>query len=1049
MRPHPARRQRLVLWGVLLLAIVVGAAGLYATHQRVLPALTCTRCHAIGITQEAVMRTSGSPFTGPDVCEPCHAQIYHRWTRSEHCRAMMRPGPTTVFSEFSPDTVRYSYRGFNTKMVSKPDGYFMVAPGEDGVARPYKIDLVVGIRDQQGFLTKFPDGRYQVLPSAYDMLNQTWFDATEGLVRSDHPLNPSDQYYWTSRFRSWNRECFNCHLSGMEKNYDPATDTYNTAWRDLGIDCEACHGPGLAHSRLRTIANRSGKMRADTSLVRLQDLPPRKQVEVCADCHARKAVLGIGYRPGKDWYEYYQLALLDDYLIMPDGRYWGLMYDVLALMQSPCYEKGGITCTHCHDPHGSGRRNDIRAKFTNDNDICRPCHDDIVDNPRPHTFHKADGVGSNCRSCHMQALPMTRMRIADHTLSIPTPENTIAYNTPNACSECHPDSSLQWAVNTLNRWYGPHRRDRWTRARVLFQAKAMDTAAVRPMIAMLGDTSVNMIWRANAAYMLGGLRDPRAIPALMRLARAPDPLLRTNVIYSLAVFDDERIPPLFERLLHTETNSLNRIRIAGRLGYWWRDDVPAEDRQIAEETWQQYVRQVNTALTDWPNARADLGTACLNRGEYTAAVREYKIALRLDPKYAAAEDGLSAAYANLQQPDQALVHGRRAAELEPQNAVYHVNLGACYMALNRTDDAEAELRRAIAIEPTMAAARLNLAYVLQSRNRLPEALRQVEEALRRDGANPRGQYLLGITAVQLGMREKAIQAFVNTLSLAPDASFAADAEQRLFRLHSVGTPLPRPNVTPAPREPSMPTRVNLDPKRVWPVRTWQDHTPRTTPEEVMALGQPQTLGAAIDSAQKWVDRSDYRVLAGPTRKAYAERAYGALAPYRRGLPAGPAQRAEVLRISGHAAAVLSSYAPAEKKAAMLAQARRSLDAVDTVSIRGVARALVKLGQSYYRLGRAYNEAMDYRDAVTVFGKAGRLVPDSFTQAMADFFIGTSEDRLGHRKEALAAYASSEANPHNSARGLRCSRHAQVYPFRYIPQPTAAPAPARPSAGPAR
>jgi len=65
------------------------------------------------------------------------------------------------------------------------------------------------------------------------------------------------------------------------------------------------------------------------------------------------------------------------------------------------------------------------------------------------------------------------MGIVDHTISIPTPENTIAFNSPNACQSenCHPNETPQWSIATLKRWHGPNRIDRWTRAQVLFKGK--------------------------------------------------------------------------------------------------------------------------------------------------------------------------------------------------------------------------------------------------------------------------------------------------------------------------------------------------------------------------------------------------------------------------------------------------------------------------------------------------------------------------------------------------------------------------------------------------
>ena len=39
----------------------------------------------------------------------------------------------------------------------------------------------------------------------------------------------------------------------------------------------------------------------------------------------------------------------------------------------------------------------------------------------------------------------------DHTMSLPAPENTVAFGIPNACTECHTDKKPAWAVETCCR----------------------------------------------------------------------------------------------------------------------------------------------------------------------------------------------------------------------------------------------------------------------------------------------------------------------------------------------------------------------------------------------------------------------------------------------------------------------------------------------------------------------------------------------------------------------------------------------------------------------
>src|SRR5690606_17900870 len=45
-----------------------------------------------------------------------------------------------------------------------------------------------------------------------------------------------------------NSMCAPCHTTRFEKRYDFATDSYDSSWLELGVGCEACHGPSLAHA---------------------------------------------------------------------------------------------------------------------------------------------------------------------------------------------------------------------------------------------------------------------------------------------------------------------------------------------------------------------------------------------------------------------------------------------------------------------------------------------------------------------------------------------------------------------------------------------------------------------------------------------------------------------------------------------------------------------------------------------------------------------------------------------------------------------------------
>ncbi|NIN83458.1 MAG: hypothetical protein GTO45_01705, partial [Candidatus Aminicenantes bacterium] len=48
-------------------------------------------------------------------------------------------------------------------------------------------------------------------------------------------------------------KCGGCHVTGLKVNYDKDMDSFDSTWVDLGIGCEACHGPGSNHVKAASV----------------------------------------------------------------------------------------------------------------------------------------------------------------------------------------------------------------------------------------------------------------------------------------------------------------------------------------------------------------------------------------------------------------------------------------------------------------------------------------------------------------------------------------------------------------------------------------------------------------------------------------------------------------------------------------------------------------------------------------------------------------------------------------------------------------------------
>jgi hypothetical protein len=120
----------------------------------------------------------------------------------------------------------------------------------------------------------------------------------------------------------WNANCFNCHATNLAQGYDIQAKQYRTTWSEMGIGCEACHGPGREHVAIaegwdKNPASKPADIASSTDPAltdRLKALstrtaPPRRTFDTCAYCHGNKTNVFVGFKAG-DRYEDYALPFL-------------------------------------------------------------------------------------------------------------------------------------------------------------------------------------------------------------------------------------------------------------------------------------------------------------------------------------------------------------------------------------------------------------------------------------------------------------------------------------------------------------------------------------------------------------------------------------------------------------------------------------------------------------------------------------------------------------------------------------------------------------------
>jgi hypothetical protein len=173
-------------------------------------------------------------------CADCHRRQWDQWVGSHHDLAMQAATEETVLGDF--DDAGFELFGVPTRFFRRDGRFFVNTEGPDGEAADFEIAYTFGVEPLQQYLVELDGGRIQCLTVAWDVERGRWYS-----LYPDERIAADDPLHWTGRYQRWNTMCADCHSTQLEKNYDPATDTYATSWHEIDVGCQACHGPGAEH----------------------------------------------------------------------------------------------------------------------------------------------------------------------------------------------------------------------------------------------------------------------------------------------------------------------------------------------------------------------------------------------------------------------------------------------------------------------------------------------------------------------------------------------------------------------------------------------------------------------------------------------------------------------------------------------------------------------------------------------------------------------------------------------------------------------------------
>jgi len=688
-------------------------------------------------------------YAGSGSCRECHEKFYQLWATSNHGLAMQPYTAELGRTQLVAQTYDIRINGYSYLAKMKSDSGWIRESGPEG-ERNFRITYALGGKNVFYFLTPMEKGRLQILPVAYDVRRQEWFDTTLSAVRHFSDI-PDEPLHWTDVSYTFNTSCHGCHVSQVEKNYDLQSDTYTTTWTEPGINCETCHGPGAEHIRICE-KSPEGQVLEDLKLIvvtQKKGYTAHQTDTTCVPCHARMIPLTESFQPGELYFDHFDLITLEHRDFYPDGRDLGENYTYTLWMMSPCVKSGQLDCLHCHTSSGRFRHKDIPRNS------CLPCHEERVKNVADHSHHEASSEGSECISCHMPKTEFARMYRSDHSMLPPTPATSIIYKSQNACNICHDDQDSAWANQWVRKWHkDDYQKPVLYRSSLLDSARKNDWTRLPEILAYIQHPDRDEVYSNSLIRLLSDNPSEEKWPVIIKSLRDPSPLVRSSAASVLVGY---YAPEAVEALLKAVQDEyrLVRIRAAVALAGFSLENLPLRAQKDLDAAFNEFERSMKSRPDNF-FSHYNLGNYYMERGKTKKAITSYEFALKFRPEAVIVLVNASIAYARLGNIDKAEEFLHQALTIDAEDATANFNMGLLMAEINKLQAAKKYLHAALATDPTMAKAAYNLG-VLYAHDNIDEAIKWCQRAGELRPNFPKYAYTLAFYLNQKGGTDSAVK----------------------------------------------------------------------------------------------------------------------------------------------------------------------------------------------------------------------------------------------------------------------------------------------------
>jgi predicted CXXCH cytochrome family protein len=216
----------------------------------------------------------------------------------------------------------------------------------------------------------------------YVEMDETWYRRLNGIGRTPGHSTPGGIRHRVFDPEAGILRCFSCHSTGPLK----VSPEHVIMPRELGVRCEACHGPAAGHAKdpAKVRPRNPGKLTAN------------QLNAFCGQCHRMPDAEGNDTTDLKN----------------P----WNARHQPVMLAASYCFKSanGRLSCLSCHSPHAP-----LETKLATYDAVCRKCHTT--------QRHQVVIAGKSCSGCHMPGVSaQPNLVFANHRIAVYRPEDPLS-----------------------------------------------------------------------------------------------------------------------------------------------------------------------------------------------------------------------------------------------------------------------------------------------------------------------------------------------------------------------------------------------------------------------------------------------------------------------------------------------------------------------------------------------------------------------------------------------------------------------------------------------